>query len=58
MAAVAPPSVINTRGPYGRVKMSTNRRTVLQLMGGLALAGYTIRPAFANLPKLEKKDKY
>ena len=38
--------------------MSTNRRTVLQLMGGLAIAGYTIRPAFAELPKLEKKDKY
>ena len=55
---VAPPSVIVTHGPYGKVKMSTNRRTVLQLMGGLAIAGYTIRPAFAELPKLEKKDKY
>ena len=38
--------------------MSTNRRTVMQLLGGLALAGYTIRPAYAELPKLEKKDKY
>jgi ribose transport system substrate-binding protein len=30
----------------------------MQALGGLALVGFTIRPAFANLPKLAKKDKY
>ena len=39
--------------------MSMNRRTLLQAtLGGFAIAGFSIRPGYAALPKLEKKDKY
>ena len=39
--------------------MNFDRRTVLQVMvGGLATAGLSVRAAYADLPKLEKKEKY
>ena len=38
--------------------MTLNRRTLLIAAGGLTIAGFTFRPAYAGLPKLAKKEKY
>ena len=38
--------------------MKLNRRTLLKAAGGITIAGFTFRPAYAELPKLAKKDKY
>ena len=36
-----------------------DRRTLLQVaLGGLAASGFSVRAAYADMPKLEKKDKY
>ena len=36
-----------------------DRRTMLQVtLGGLAAAGFSVRAAYADMPKLEKKDTY
>ncbi len=55
----APLGVIGTHGPDGRHTMTINRRTLIQAtLGGFAIAGFSVRPAYAELPKLAKKDKY
>ena len=38
--------------------MTLNRRTLLKVAGAVTIGGFTFRPAYAAMPKLEKKDKY
>ncbi len=39
--------------------MTINRRKLMQAtLGGFVIAGFSVRPGYAELPKLAKKDKY